>query len=280
MTEYHALRESDKINSSRRAPFYAPTVGAFSSATYPADVARLLRSFATFFALGAFANFFIAWLCVLPSTPGVDRWVCYHNPYGHADERDPIVMILVASTGREIASGMGRPGTFLDQHPDEVYIYYDDVWWPRESVTNDDAEFAVAAGWPMRCLMAWRTVSTVDLPEEIEFRHHDHWGIALDVISTRSGSLFGKILPLLPMPIGFVVNTVSYTFVFALAWNGTRRLNRWRRQSRNECAACAYPIGPAIRCPECGTTHVVASASSRVAFLPVNPSQRCTITSQ
>lgn len=69
------------------------------------------------------------------------------------------------------------------------------------------------------------------------------------------------VLPIVPYWPGFAANIAVLAFLSWLAFGRrTHRIRRTRMQ-RGECSACAYPLGSATLCPECGT-HVVAELRS------------------
>ncbi len=93
-----------------------------------------------------------------------------------------------------------------------------------------EAEF----GWPLRSF-GWTMVTS-------------------GTYSHRSPTitLSGRVLPLLPMWIGFAVNTLFYPVVLWLLIPGPFVLRRFIRVRHGLCTACAYPRGESDVCSECG----------------------------
>ena len=60
------------------------------------------------------------------------------------------------------------------------------------------------------------------------------------------------ILPLDPIWPGFAVNTLFYAAVLWLLIPGPFVLRRFIRMKRGLCPKCAYPMGEAAVCTECG----------------------------
>jgi hypothetical protein len=59
-------------------------------------------------------------------------------------------------------------------------------------------------------------------------------------------------LPLNPIWPGFAINTVFYAAVLWVVFAGPGKLRRTIRIKRNQCPACAYPVGTSEVCTECG----------------------------
>jgi hypothetical protein len=76
-----------------------------------------------------------------------------------------------------------------------------------------------------------------------------NWSYALVV---RGGPLTGSVLPYHPMLIPFSINTLFYAAVLWLLIPGPFVLRRFVRVRRGLCPKCAYPMGPADVCSECG----------------------------
>jgi hypothetical protein len=99
------------------------------------------------------------------------------------------------------------------------------------------------AGWPMYAMQGG---VFHDLAKRNVEWHSLFW---------RENTPIGWVnVPLRPMWIGFVVNTMIYAAALWLIVALVFALRRWRRIRRGLCARCAYPVGPGMSevCPECG----------------------------
>jgi hypothetical protein len=76
------------------------------------------------------------------------------------------------------------------------------------------------------------------------------WGIPVQM-STSTG-LIRNHLPIRPSWPGFAVNTAFYAAILWLLIPGPFALRRSIRRRRDLCPACAYPMGNAAVCTECG----------------------------
>jgi hypothetical protein len=72
------------------------------------------------------------------------------------------------------------------------------------------------------------------------------------------GFLPGNAYPLVPLPLGFTLNTLFYAALLFLPFATFTTLRRRRRIRRNLCPSCGYsltgavPTNNIITCPECG----------------------------
>lgn len=151
----------------------------------------------------------------------------------------------------------------LSRHADEVMIYDGMPWWPTEATpVSTDVAYAVAAGWPMLTLRAWRTTEQKSLSgdEGVKYTATYHRCAHLDLatLGFRASELDDEsfpvhvMLPLKPIWRGAVGNTLVYAAAIALLALGCARLRRGFRSSRGLCPACAYPRGSSPLCTECG----------------------------
>ena len=65
----------------------------------------------------------------------------------------------------------------------------------------------------------------------------------------------GKLLPLRPIPIGFVLDTILYSIVYFLFFSSIRTIQIISRRHRNLCIHCKYSLqglNDDGGCPECG----------------------------
>lgn len=59
-------------------------------------------------------------------------------------------------------------------------------------------------------------------------------------------------LPLLPRPLGFLINALAYAVIFGIALLSMKLLIRHLRIRRGKCASCGYNLADLKICPECG----------------------------
>ena len=84
-------------------------------------------------------------------------------------------------------------------------------------------------------------------------QRHPIWRHALVVEDQVVGGPFSaRVLPILPLPAGFLANTLFYATVVWLVTLGPFALRRLIRRSRGLCPKCAYPMGETTACSECG----------------------------
>lgn len=199
------------------------------------------------------ANLSAAWLFIAAHGTVTFDW----NPHFNPRPGDPIAFFVRRRPGAEWVVGCGRPGTLVDRHPESVKKYPASPWWPREAVTGDDEPFAVAAGWPLLSFSAWRTATGIDFPDKsgwFSARVH-HWGIVLADTDKSAWEALPALLPFRPIWPGVAVNAVLYAIVFWATSRTWRALRSELRARRGLCLDCAYPIGAADRCSECGFPH-------------------------
>ena len=92
-----------------------------------------------------------------------------------------------------------------------------------------------AAGFPMKVVHCWRLRTAQTNPEPA-------FVLAKD-----------RFLPLQPIWLGLVSNTILFA---SLVWTGrcvTVALIRSRRRAHGLCPTCSYATGASARCAECGT---------------------------
>lgn len=135
-----------------------------------------------------------------------------------------------------------------------------------------DVAWEVSAGWPMRCVRAVRNAGPAEFALPGEFVRGGvaamavEWPAPTSAVRGARGIAIGAwpvgglaaVVPVRPMPVGLLVNTV----VFALLWSvallplvALRALRRWRRAGRNRCVACGYRregLPDGTLCAECG----------------------------
>ena len=113
--------------------------------------------------------------------------------------------------------------------------------WPFRSLARDSCNKEGFSDWPVgpRRVQGWR----------------GGWMPGED-----SRRLEPLILPLVPLPIGFTLNSVLFATAGYGAAHAYRRARASRRARRGRCTQCGYPVEQLAKCPECGTPTILANA--------------------
>ncbi len=175
---------------------------------------RRLLTVAIFLLAGAVVHVAVAWGCAV--------WV---NPGTRMEKRE---------TPEWAVATFKRPGIASS------------YWYPRGAATgSEDVRFyvVVSAGWPLICSSYQYPVFGVGFGP-IEG--------GLDVGFERWRFTWSKALPVRPIWPGFAVNTFFYATLLWLLIPGPFTLRRLIRVRRGLCPKCAYPVGEAAVCSECG----------------------------
>ncbi len=69
-------------------------------------------------------------------------------------------------------------------------------------------------------------------------------------------------LPLRPLPLGLLINTLFYAALFAFVMEAFAAFRTRRRARRSLCTRCKYPVRGLITCPECGTAVPTGSPNT------------------
>jgi hypothetical protein len=201
-----------------------------------------------FLLAGAVVNVAVAWGCAL--------W----SPFKLAPRQAGQEHVLEELDGwmREI----------VDEYPRRSFLFADVrtaagyrlVWildheqkrFPGGGSSTTTGQFAYASsGWPLPCLDGrWGPLATrgaVRRPDR--FR----------AIGLRAP----RLVPWVPMWLGFTVNTLFYAAILWLLIPGPFALRRFVRRRRGLCPACAYPMGEAQVCTECGRQQVDSALRRR-----------------
>ncbi len=183
---------------------------------------RRLLTIAIFLLAGAVVNVAVAW--VITAVPNWRTWVTSENKVewprpvpDHWPERasDRILIRAFGCRLDEYVSVLGD-GAFA--------ILIDNAGWPCHALESET--------WFDRPTGIWSS-SGITLPVKMFGRTH-----------TR--------LPVQPVWPGFVFNSLFYAGILWLLIPGPFVLRRLIRQRRGLCPKCAYPMGEAPVCTECG----------------------------
>lgn len=143
-------------------------------------------------------------------------------------------------------------------------------WSAEPSVERPERAFAteVRAGWPHKAIQGfllysgvvqnadekWLLCDSSMLSRLHAYRHEVNF-------SPYRPSRRASLLPLRPMWVGFVTNSLFYSLILFGVWCvplALNRLRRWRRRMTGRCEFCGYDMSGtcALRCSECGMPHV------------------------
>lgn len=118
------------------------------------------------------------------------------------------------------------------------------------SPTGEWSSTTWAAGWPLRCLRGWSHGDDRDT------------GVGLVEVSDPSTGN-STVIPLLPIPLGIVVNTLTFGLLLTPLLATTVL---WRRNCRLKaglCGRCGYDLTEAADktvCPECGSSRMAPAS--------------------
>ncbi len=198
--------------------------------------------------LGAVATILVAWGCEIFATVAVIDL----STTGPQRTRPPEVEGTWTTAGQfQIAVGFGRTS----------------MWYT--GLGSGDVGIH-RAGWPFRALQ-------YQLDESAASRFmaptaRPRWALVVPPRLIVPRFLSDCPLPLRPLPVGFVLDTLIYASIVIplAAWLAARVRARARRR-RGLCPSCGYPVGVSPVCTECGA----AIRGPAVAAPPVSaPEQR------
>lgn len=116
-------------------------------------------------------------------------------------------------------------------------------WRPRGTAYQ---MYSIRSGWPWQALESrWESV-----PQQPPITSSYDFGIQV-IGSSPFG--YSVSLPLRPIPVPFILNSVIYAVLLYLPWTLMRTMKRRARISRSLCTRCKYPVRDLTTCPECGT---------------------------
>lgn len=133
-------------------------------------------------------------------------------------------------------------------------------YWSRTATPPTESDYEApgvkedARGWPMRSLVWYWVRQMPDAPE----RHL--WSFDLGGMQGPIG--LPRALPLRPIPVGFVVNSLLYATCVWLLMSVPFAVRRTIRRKCGRCMNCGYDLRGADHeaCPECGVSLPKAAA--------------------
>ncbi len=225
---------------------------------------RRLTKLAVFLLLGAIVNVAVAWGCAawvdssqsgmsnkfaVMATPQDFFWIGRRESARGAERvhsqrlaRGPFNPTETATSPLDLIPSWSTISHEIDLGPPEAF----------------DIQIQDARGWPMlsmRCTF----LRTGAKPGLITGREVVG-GYELPPRSWTRGLISGtklRALPYIPIPFGFVVNTLSYAAFIGISITGASAGRRVIRRKRGHCINCGYDLRGAEHevCPECGSVH-------------------------
>ena len=210
-----------------------------------------------FLLLGAVVNVVVAWGCALWSSnaEGSDG-----TPVSSAESLWP--QYLTEAGWPPVHHAARREGHGFGLTIIEVRS---EVRGGGEDVSSYDftREFGVLeinrCGWPMRALQ-WQVHGTggpraLALVREAEKRAGLRKGLECPKVIPLRDERWRHRIPVIPVTIGLIANTLFYALVFWLMWSAPFATRRLIRRRCDKCVCCGYDLRHADHevCPECGT---------------------------
>ncbi len=224
---------------------------------------RRLRIVAVFLLAGAVVNVAVAWGCAIwIDLSGALSIEAYGDSYEGPDYKYWSAQRFRAPGACRVYSrwhdrdSNARYLSFVTQvgrPPGPVIPDWARLLLPSHEPSSGEfhAFFADTRGWPLHSMWSGLKVSkirgsTTPMIETL--------GIALDpeMMADFNDHRHLRLLPLRPLPLGFAVNTIVYATLLWLLILGPFALRRFIRVRRGLCPKCAYPMGEAAECSECG----------------------------
>ena len=240
-------------------------------ATYDADMRRWLLTTLVLLLLGAIINVAIAWASALwvDGMP-VERIAKLRPGITQIDQPRWRVRVVTRVSSTTVQSeATDAPPLGAPHHPDtteeetRAWVRAEEArvpnsvvvgvpCWSRTATPPLEIDYRSgnlmedARGWPMRSLMWLRVVQSLDNTDDRQ------WGV--DIGDTQGPLGTPRVLPLRPIPLGFIVNSLLYASILFVLVTGLLGLRRVIRRRRGHCIACGYDLRGDINhgCPECG----------------------------
>ncbi|MCA9306220.1 MAG: hypothetical protein R3B46_09150 [Phycisphaerales bacterium] len=225
------------------------TTDAIGAATVSIIRNKLTRRVALCLLLGAIVNVAVAW--TLAAIPMIDTNTMFHKAKPTSSWRITAQPGWPEATSSNTATARGVDLIMIDGGDQEV-IWYKDCAFESEATAHKGSyshhvnitEF----GLPARSMRTWSLYlrSKRDQPQE-------RFGY-LSVEPLKKVGLFRdwSVLPLLPIPLGFTINTLFYATILFTSLFGFTVARRYSRARKGLCRACAYDLADLNICPECG----------------------------
>ncbi len=120
----------------------------------------------------------------------------------------------------------------------------------------DRALIVHRAGWPVKSFVCLTRLgygnSRIVSPSVWQGGAASPEWIYPKAIEPLEGLTYDRPVPLRPLAIGSLINTIVFAGLSVLAWRGYRALLEANRRRKGLCAYCAYDVTLLPKCPECG----------------------------
>lgn len=212
---------------------------------------RLLRAAFLLLLTGATLNFMVTAALAL----SIERWSTLGLSGGKRLTQPQVLSFIRQDLGEE--RRIMRNSRFFGSVGHR--FGYDCIW------LNHGAGFDATIwrfGWPLRCLKGDIIGIYWDDAETRGFWVLAEKYIIVEGVTARSAGPI--MIPLRPIWIGIIGNSLLYAFGLLLLISGSRALLRCRRRRSGGCVKCGYPTGPSAVCSECGTPRARRDESVRV----------------
>lgn len=140
---------------------------------------------------------------------------------------------------------------------------------PPDEDSVEEVRGVLQAGWPIPALSGAIHTGTYEYVESSDpyKTNHEYVVTSSRLLHLRgkekwlaSGGQFDRtVLPLMPTPTGFAIDTVFYALVWLAAFTAFSAVRRSARRRRNHCTNCGYNLtgNTSGQCPECGDAYSV-----------------------
>lgn len=241
-----------------------------------------LRRIFLFLLLGAVANVLVAWACARKEQRLPVRDISYGPVSSEPSDAKPFLSdpAYMSRFGETRLTGLRRSSWYT-----LGVLHVDYTRWHDDGFAYSRTVGYQRFGLPLPSMqyVEQSTMAMNAFPEHASWRPQGWTGgwplapsLSVQTSPYRSMAFPGgpapyimpkHIYPLVPLPLGFTINTLFYALLFWLPFATFTTLRRRRRKRLNLCPSCGYSLAGAtphnniITCPECGKANVNAKAA-------------------
>lgn len=177
------------------------------------------------------------------------------------------IAIAWACAWRSELSDSGPGGLLPSNWPEEApeswpdrpeYVFIDSGFGIQSQTLNAGERqisyrmYLYQTGWPLPS-MRWSVQGSGFWNRPLNAAEMASTGLDMgDTFFPNDQSAEKRRLPLIPIWLGFIVNSLLYSALFWFIFAGPFSIHRLRRRLRHQCMRCGYPIGTSDVCTECG----------------------------